>query len=85
MITLEQHVLANHLVHKIESALDSSFIYEWVEDMYSEVGRPSIEPVILVKLAFIQYSFGIRSIRKTIEEVDTNVAYRWFLGYGFHD
>ncbi len=84
MIALEQLVPANHLVRKIESALDFSFIYELVEDMYSEVGRPSFDLVILIKLAFNQYTFGIRSMRKTIEEVDTNMAYRWFLGYGFH-
>ncbi|MGY3311950.1 transposase [Peribacillus simplex] len=53
--------------------------------MYSEVGRTSIDSVILVKLTFIQYNFGIRSMRKTIEGVETNMAYRWFLGYGFHD
>ncbi len=85
MITLEQLVLANLLVRKIESALNFSFIYELVEGMYSEVGRLSIEPDILIKLAFIQYTFGIRSMRKTNEEVDTNMAYRRFLGYGFHD
>ncbi|MDQ0884538.1 transposase [Peribacillus sp. V2I11] len=85
MITLDQLVPANHLVRKIEAAIDFSFIYDLVKDMYSEVGRPSIDPVILVKLTFIQYTFGIRSMRKTIEEVETNMAYRWFLGYGFHD
>jgi transposase len=85
MITLDQLVPANHLVRKIEAAIDFTFIYDLVKDMYSEIGRPSIDPVILVKLTFIQYTFGIRSMRKTIEEVETNMAYRWFLGYGFHD
>ncbi len=64
MISLDQLVPANHLVRKIESALHFSFMYELVEDMYSEVGRPSIDPVILIILAFIQYTFGIRSMRK---------------------
>jgi transposase len=82
MITLDQLVPANHLVRKIEASIDFTFIYDLVIDMYSEVGRPSI---ILVKLTFIQYTFGVRSMRKTIEEVETNMAYRWFLGYGFHD
>ncbi|MDM5294861.1 IS1182 family transposase [Peribacillus simplex] len=85
MITLDQLVPPNHLVRKLEAAIDFTFIYDLVKDMYSEVGRPSIDPVILVKLTFIQYTFGIRSMRKTIEEVETNMAYRWFLGYGFHD
>ncbi|MDQ7863553.1 transposase [Peribacillus frigoritolerans] len=49
----------NHLVRKMEAAIDFTFIYDLVKDMYSEVGRPSIDPVILVKLTFIQYTFGI--------------------------
>jgi transposase len=85
LIALDQLVPPNHLVRKIDAAIDFSFIYDLVEDMYSEVGRPSIDPVILIKLTFIQYTFGIRSMRKTIEEVETNMAYRWFLGFGFHD
>ncbi|MDP1422205.1 transposase, partial [Peribacillus simplex] len=51
------------------AAIDFTFIYDLVKDMYSEVGRPSIDPVILVKLTFIQYTFGIRPMRKTIERV----------------
>lgn len=85
MVTLDQLVPRNHLVRKMEAALDFSFIYDLVKDLYSDVGRPSIDPVILIKLTFIQYTFGIRSMRKTIEEVETNMAYRWFLGFGFHD
>lgn len=85
MIALDQLVPANHLVRKIENAIDFSFIYPLVKDMYSEVGRPSIDPIILIKMTFIQYIFGIRSMRKTIEEIETNMAYRWFLGYGFYD
>lgn len=85
MIALDELVPADHLVRKIEAAIDFSFIYDLVKDMYSEVGRPSIDPVILIKLSFIQYTFGIRSMRQTIEELKTNMAYRWFLGYGFHD
>ncbi|MBM7691443.1 transposase [Peribacillus deserti] len=86
MITLEQLVPANHLVRKVEAAINFSFIYPLVEEMYStERGRPSIDPVVLIKMTFIQYMFGIRSMRKTIEEIETNIAYRWFLGFGFYD
>jgi len=86
MIALDQLVPADHLVRKMEAALDLSFIYPLVESMYSsERGRPSIDPVVLIKMAFIQYTFGIRSMRKTIEEIETNLAYRWFLGFGFYD
>ncbi|ULT55291.1 IS1182 family transposase [Neobacillus drentensis] len=86
MIALEQLVPANHLVRKLEASIDFSFIYPLVQEMYStERGRPSIDPVILIKMAFIQYTFGIRSMRRTIEEIETNLAYRWFLGFGFYD
>ncbi|KQL50250.1 transposase [Heyndrickxia shackletonii] len=85
MIALDQLVPENHLVRKMEAAIDFSFIYDLVEETYSAVGRPSIDPVILIKLTFIQYTFGIRSMRQTIEELKTNMAYRWFLGYGFYD
>jgi len=86
MIALDQLVPADHLVRKIEAAVDFSFIYSLVEDLYStERGRSSIDPVVLIKMAFIQYTFGIRSMRQTIKEIETNMAYRWFLGYGFYD
>ncbi|MFY4777463.1 IS1182 family transposase [Metabacillus sp. RGM 3146] len=86
MITLEQLVPEEHLVRKIEKAMDFSFIYSLVEEVYSsDRGRPSIDPVILIKMTFIQYLFGIRSMRRTIEEIETNLAYRWFLGFGFYD
>ncbi len=68
----------------MEASIDFTFIYDVVKNMYSEAGRPSIDSVILVKMTFIQYTFGIRPMRKTIEEAETIKAYRWFLGYGFH-
>lgn len=61
--------------------MDFSFIYGLVEDLYKAYGRESIDPVVLVKIVFIQYIFGIPSMRKTIEEIEVNFAYRWFLGY----
>ncbi len=61
-----------------------SFIYPLVEDLYSLFGRPSIDPVVLINMTFIQYTFGIRSMRQTIKEIETNMAYLWFLRFGFH-
>jgi len=84
MITIDQVVPQDHLVRKLEAAIDFSFIYPLVEKLYSTLGRPSIDPVVLIKMTFIQYVFGIRSMRQTIKEIETNVAYRWFLGFGFH-
>ncbi|UFJ41908.1 IS1182 family transposase [Brevibacillus humidisoli] len=84
VVSLDELVPRDHLVRKIEKAIDFSFIYDLVKDRYSpDNGRPSIDPVVLIKMVFIQYLFGIRSMRQTIKEIETNVAYRWFLGYDF--
>lgn len=84
--SLDELVPEDHLVRKLENAIDWSFIYEMVEDSYCENnGRPGLDPVILIKLPVLQYMFGIRSMRQTIQEIKVNNAYRWFLGLGLHD
>lgn len=76
----------DHLLRKIEKAIDWNFIYELVEDKYSkDKGRPSIDPVTLIKIPMIQYLYGIKSMRQTIKEIEVNIAYRWFLGLDFMD
>ena len=86
MVTLDDLVPRTHLVRKLEMALDWSFIYDLVEPLYCEDnGRPSIDPVMLVKLAVINFMFGLNSMRRTVREVAVNTAYRWFLGLGLQD
>lgn len=80
MYTIEELVPQNHLVRKLEKSIDFSFIYLKVEKLYSTIGRPSIDPVVLFKLLLINITFGINSMRKTCEEAEVNIAYRWFLG-----
>jgi len=83
---MEDLVPKDHILRKIEKAIDFSFIYDLVKDRYSEdTGRPNIDPVVLFKIVFIQYLFGIRSMRQTIKEIEVNAAYRWFLGYDWND
>ncbi|CEQ11120.1 transposase [[Clostridium] sordellii] len=65
-IVLDELVPKNHLVRKIENAIDFSFIYDKVKDLYSPIGKPSIDPVVLIKIILIQYLFGIPSMRQTI-------------------
>lgn len=85
-IILEQLVSQDHLVRKIDTVIDIDFIYSAVENLYSEnTGRPSVDPVLLIKMALLQYVFGIPSMRRTIKEIETNVAYRWFLGLGLDE
>ena len=69
------------MLRKIDKAINWNFIYDLVMDKYChDNGRPSLDPVLLIKLVFIQYLYGIKSMRQTIEEIEVNVAYRWFLG-----
>lgn len=83
MICIEDLVPKNHILREIEQAIDFSFIHELVRELYcADNGRPSIDPVVLFKIVLIQYTFGIRSMRQTIKEIEVNMAYRWFLGYG---
>ena len=70
-IAIDQLVPEEHLVRKIEAVIDFSFIYPLVENLYSTLGRPSIDPVVLMKMTFIQYVFGIRSMRQTIKKIET--------------
>lgn len=82
-VCLEDLVPENHLLRKIEASIGFDFIYDEVKGMYSELdwGKPGIDPVTLFKIVFIQYLFGIKSMRQTIREIEVNNAYRWFIGY----
>ena len=82
MLCTDMLVPQEHLLRKIDAAVDFTHIYELVEDLYCEDnGRPSCDPVVLFKLVLIQHLFGIRSLRQTMRDAEVNVAYRWFLGY----
>ncbi len=82
MVEIGSLVPPNHLLRKIDAAVDFNRLYEMVEPLYSEDdGRPSVDPVVLLKMVLIQHLYGLTSLRRTAEEVNLNVAYRWFLGY----
>ena len=84
--SLEDLVPKEHLLRDIDKYVDFNFIYKLVEDKYDKSnGRPSIDPVLLIKLPLIQYLYGIKSIRQTIKEVEVNMAYRWFIGLDIKD
>ena len=83
-VDMDMLVPKDHLVRKIDSTIDFEFIRDKVKHLYSEeTGRPSIDPVVLFKMVFIQYMFGIKSMRQTVKEIEVNIAYRWFLGLDF--
>ena len=83
---MDDLVPKDHILRLVEDAIDWGFIYDLVEEKYSpDQGRPSMDPVTLIKIPVIQYLFGIRSMRQTIKEIEVNVAYRWFLGIDMMD
>ena len=83
--TIEELVPKEHLVRKLDNCIDFRFIENIVKDLYSKAGRPSVPPVVLFKLIFINIIFGINSMRRTCEECKVNIAYRWFLGLSIYD
>ena len=84
MTTMEEIVPENSLFRKVDKYIDFTFIYDEVKDLYCENnGRPSIDPVVLFKLVFIQALDGIKSMRKTCEKIKVDAEYRWFLGIPF--
>ncbi len=86
MLCMDDMVPQNHMLRLIDKAIDWTFIYELVEEKFCpDNGRPSMDPVMLIKIPFIQYLYGIKSMRQTIKEIEVNVAYRWFLGLDMLD
>jgi len=79
-VNLDDFVPQDHLLRTIKRTIDFSFIYDKVKELYSPVGRRSVDPVLLVKMLLIGYWYGIPSERKLEQEVKLNLAYRWFLG-----
>jgi transposase len=84
-VFLEDLVPEDHLLRKVDKYIDFSFIGEKVRPFYSDSnGRPS-DPIMLFKMMFIGYFYGIRSERQLEREVQMNLAYRWFLGLKIND
>jgi transposase len=81
MVYIENLVPTDHILRKIDKYIDFSFIREITKELYClDNGRPGIDPIILFKMLFIGYLFGIRSERQLVKDIQVNVAYRWFLG-----
>ena len=86
LLCMDEMVPKDHLLRIIDKAIDWTFIYNLVKDKYShDTGRPSMDPVTLIKIPLIQYLYGIKSMRQTVKEIEVNVAYRWFLGLDMTD
>lgn len=79
-VTLNELMPQEHFLRDLDRCVDFNFIYDKVEALYSNTGRPSVDPVMLIKMMLIGYLYGIESERRLEQEVRVNIAYRWFLG-----
>ena len=80
--SLERHVPADHLLRAIDRFVDLDGVRKHLAPFYSPIGRPSIDPELLIRMLLVGYCFGIRSERRLCEEVHLNLAYRWFCRLG---
>jgi transposase len=80
---LEDQVPENHLLRLIEKHISFEFVRQQLKDSYSETGRPSIDPELLLRILLIGYLYGITSERKLVEELRMHLAWRWFTGLSF--
>jgi transposase len=82
---LEEAVREDHQVRRIAEVLDRSWVRAELAPHYSPSGRPSIDPVLMIRMLIVGYVFAIRSERALCREVQVNLAYRWFCGLGIED
>ena len=82
---LDDVVPDDHLVRGISAVLNLSWVHAELAPHYPKIGRPSIDPVLMIRMLIIGYVFGIRSERLLCREVKVNLAYRWFCGLSIED
>src|SRR5437899_8404910 len=82
---LDKVVPLDHLVRQIDGVLDLSWVHKELAPYYSHTGRPSIDPVLMIRMLIIGYVFAIRSERALCRDVQVNLAYRWFCGLSIED
>src|SRR5215471_16501662 len=80
---IEDQVPENHLLRLIDRYVSFQFVRDELRDSYSEAGRPSIDPEVLLRILLLGYLYGITSERKLLEELRMHLAWRWFTGLGF--
>ena len=80
---IEDQVPENDLLRLIDRHVSFDFVRENLHDSYSDSGRPSIDPEVLLRILLLGYLYGITSERKLLEELRVHLAWRWFTGLGF--
>ena len=81
ILDIEELIPENHLLRKINQMISFDFIYDLVASYYPTNGRPSVDPVSMFKMLLVGYLYGIKSERRLVQEIQLNIAYRWFCGY----
>src|SRR5919204_4886989 len=82
---LDKVVPADHLVRQIDAVLDLNWVHKEFAPYYSHTGRPSVDPVLMIRMLIVGYVFALRSERRICAEVQVNLAYRWFCKLGIED
>jgi transposase len=82
---LDEVVPGDHRIREIAAVLDLSWVHAELAPHYSAIGRPSIDPVLMIRMLVLGYVFAIRSERAICREVQVNLAYRWFCGLSIED
>ncbi len=82
---LDKVVPPEHLVRQIDGVLDLSWVHRELAPYYSHTGRPSIDPVLMIRMLLVGYVFALRSERRLCSEVQVNLAYRWFCKLSVED
>src|SRR5262245_63875262 len=80
--SLEKHIPVDHLLRSVDRFVDLEEIRQDLAAFYSSIGRPSIDPELMIRMLLIGYCFGIRSERRLCDEVHLNLGYRWFCRLG---
>src|SRR6516164_7844580 len=82
---LDEAVPGDHPVREIAAVLDLNWVHSELAPYYPKLGRPSIDPVLMIRMLIVGYVFAIRSERRLCSEVQVNLAYRWFCKLGIKD
>ena len=80
--SLERHVPSDHLLRRLDAALDLSWLRAELAPFYSAIGRPSVDPELMIRMLLVGYCYGVRSERRLCDEVHLHLGYRWFCRLG---
>jgi transposase len=84
---IDDRIPKNHLLRRINAFMTEAlaFVHEQLDPYYSEIGRPSVDPELMIRMLIIGYCYGLRSERKLTQEVELHLAYRWFCRLDLND